>query len=71
MNGLLFNGKKMETFLIKIGNAFAFERNIFNVSYLKSKKRETYDANDLLALSLISIIVYIYSLGIILHILHI
>ena len=71
MNGLLFNGKKMETFLIKIGNVFAFERNIFNVSYLKSKKRETYDANDLLALSLISIIVYIYSLGIILHILHI
>ena len=34
-----------------------------NVLAITQRKRKTYDANDLLALSLVRIIIYIYSLG--------
>ena len=45
---------------------FFLELNISSVSHLTNftqRKRKMYDANDLLALSLVSIIDYIYSLG--------
>ena len=55
-----------KTFHAKTDNVFFFERNISGVSHLdkfNSKKRKTFDANDLLALSLVSKLFYTYSLG--------
>ena len=57
--------EKYETFHTRIGKGF-FERNISSISHfneLAQRKRKMYDANDLLALSLVRIIVCIYFLG--------
>ena len=58
--------EKHELFHLKTGNIF-FAKETFLVyptlTDFTQRKRNKYDANDLLALSLVSIIVYIYYLG--------
>ena len=56
------NGKKYERFLVKIAH-ISFSLETFLVyPTVTQRKRKTYDANDLLALSLVSIIALIYFL---------
>ena len=57
--------EKYETFRIKIGNVFSKETFLVypTLTNFTQKNRKTYDASYLLALSLVTTIVYIYSLG--------
>ena len=55
--------KKIRNFSYKDWQHFFFKRKISSISHLTQGKRKTYVANDLLALSLVNIIVYIYFLG--------
>ena len=57
-------GKKYGTFLVKDWQCFFLEKTFLVYPILTNftqRKRKTYGANDLLVLSIISIIVYLFS----------